>query len=107
MKHICETIAIGLVTIILFSAGSCTQTTIESDTAKPAGSIAPAETKDRFDVLPSADYDGYTFKAADISGGTPDPVSIIFDVEEQTGESVYDAIYLRNRRIESKYNIQT
>lgn len=107
MKHTTRLLALLLAFLTLTAAAACAQNNDGSVSVTTAGDVSTAEevTTTPFEGLAAADYDGYTFRAADISTGTPDPVTIIFDVAEQTGEAVYDAIYTRNRAIEAKYNI--
>lgn len=50
--------------------------------------------------LPESDFGGIEFRIL-LSGWS----GVDFDIEEITGERLDDAIYLRNRKIEEKYNI--
>ncbi|MDD4773710.1 MAG: extracellular solute-binding protein, partial [Eubacteriales bacterium] len=55
------------------------------------------------DLVPEDDFGGYTFTFAN------DPLSVEYysaiDIAQLTGETLDDAIYERNRRVEEKYNI--
>jgi len=53
--------------------------------------------------LPEKDYGGYTFNAGVTHCGW---ANYLFDLEEQDGDVVNDAIYDRNRAVEEAYNIK-
>jgi len=55
--------------------------------------------------LPDADYGGYEFRIVTPPNGSYNLMSLEADVEEETGDILYDAIYRRNRIIEERYNI--
>ena len=57
------------------------------------------------DYLPSADYGGYEFRVVTPPNGSYNIISLEIQVEEETGDTLPDAIYKRNRIIEEKYNI--
>lgn len=75
---------------------------LEAETNSPA-----AEKPSRYEAayLPEADYGGYEFCMVSPPNGTWNLLSLEADVEEETGDILYDAIYKRNRLIEQKYNI--
>jgi len=54
--------------------------------------------------LPDADYGGYVFRALIPSDKTW--ADCTFDAEQETGDTMNDAIYKRNRYIEEKYNVK-
>ena len=54
--------------------------------------------------LPEADYKGYEFRILNITQDDMWWAIVAADIEEQSGEVVEDAIYMRNRNIEAKYN---
>lgn len=54
--------------------------------------------------LPDRDYKGYEFRTV-ISENMYD-LTLYADIEEETGDTVNDAIYQRNRLIEGRYNIK-
>ena len=59
------------------------------------------------DYLPDKTFDGYEFRIVAPLAVGGSPLNICFaDVEEQTGDPVDDAIYIRNRLIEERYNIK-
>ena len=73
-----------------------------------AGSPPDAETQPvRYtaDYLPAADYGGYEFRMV-APVGYENSESLLANVEEQTGDTITDAIYKRNRLIEEEYNIK-
>ncbi len=71
-----------------------------------AAETAAETTADRsaVDDLPELDYDGSSFHVRSV---TYDPQSYLtlFDLEEQSGDVVQDALYMRNRIIEERLNI--
>jgi hypothetical protein len=54
-------------------------------------------------VLPERDFDGYTFTF--LNGNTSYANNQIV-VEEQTGEPINDAFYIRNSKVEERYNMK-
>ena len=56
---------------------------------------------DPLSLLPSANYEGYTFTALTNS----ELVQHAFNVESEDGEIINDTIYRRNRKIEERYTI--
>lgn len=85
---------------LLASCGSegSPSTTVGNDSAS---NTAPESTS-ALDALPSADYGGVDFT---IFGERQTTLSDYFDVEEQTGEAIDDAVWKRNRTVEDKYKI--
>ena len=84
------------------------------DTVSPDSGALEAETNPaakekpshyEADYLPEANYGGYEFRMISPPNGTWNLISLEADVEEETGDILYDAIYKRNRLIEQKYNI--
>lgn len=70
-------------------------------TAAPVTSSA-TETTVRRPELPDKKYDGYVFK---VGTHICSFQNYQFTAEEQTGEPINDAFYLRNREIEEKYGV--
>ncbi|MCL2814599.1 MAG: hypothetical protein FWD23_08365 [Oscillospiraceae bacterium] len=68
----------------------------EHDAAEPADNDAS--------YLPDKDYGGYEFRMV-ISDAMYD-LTLYADIEEETGDTVNDAIYRRNRLTEERYNIK-
>lgn len=95
--------AVMLITLIscsrLNDADKDYATTI-SDSVTESGETAPLLYSD---LIPKGDFGGYTFTFAN------DPISTEYysaiDIEQLTGETLDDAIFERNRRVESKYNV--
>jgi len=54
--------------------------------------------------LPEVNYEGYEFRMVAPTGY--DSASLFADVEEETGDTILDAIYKRNRLIEEDYGIK-
>lgn len=77
-----------------------TDTTAKTEETKEEGPTVYAA-----DYLPDADYEGYAFRT--VSNAYPNSFSImtVADAAELTGETYNDALYHRNREIESTYNI--
>jgi hypothetical protein len=57
------------------------------------------------DYLPEKSYGGYEFRMVVLARGQFDFITDA-DIEEETGDTVNDAIYKRNRQIEEKYDIK-
>lgn len=68
-----------------------------------------AETTKAKPVLPTFDYEGYEFtilcKALATSGSTTWDIVDVY-AEQQNGDLINDAVYIRNTAIEDKYNIK-
>ena len=97
MKHTRFTaLILALMTAGLASCGGDAKPT--DVTAKP-----PSETTEKDEYgYPDVKYDGYefTFLSPDAQYGC----YVRVDLDEQTGESLDDAVYLRNRRIEDRFD---
>ena len=79
--------------------------TVDVTTAADIGAEVTSETEPELIVpeLPEADYGGYVFRAY-----VPTPnvwASCTFNIDDETGDTVNDAIYLRNRAIEEQFNV--
>jgi len=57
------------------------------------------------DLLPNADYEGYTFNILSTNPGTLWGWRVSIFAEEETGEPLNDAVFRRNTAIEERYNI--
>ena len=87
------------------SLAACSTPNGENDTTD-GGSIGESETiEDPRATLdnPEVNYDGYTFRVRSIASETH---YTALDPGKLTGEAVNDAIYERNRKIESEYGIE-
>jgi hypothetical protein len=74
----------------------------------PDGEKATEEKPSHYsaDYLPKVTYGGYEFRVMTPKNGSFDHlISLEADVEEETGETLPDAIYKRNRLIEERYDI--
>jgi ABC-type glycerol-3-phosphate transport system substrate-binding protein len=92
-----------LLTILLTACGGDDMSVSDKQVTE---STTAAETKDMsaLDELPQKDYDGYVFSMLsypDNGDGHTD-----LDAGEVTGETLNDAIYNANRRVESRFNIK-
>jgi len=100
--------------LMLFAAGlvACggedggkSQSTTGPEANETPGETAPEDKSYKADYLPQADYGGYDFRMMAPASDAYDLVTAA-DVEEETGDTVNDAIYKRNRVIEERYNIK-
>ena len=117
MKRIIPLISIIIIAILLFTMFSCQDPNggkKNEDNKDNVDNIADSDTlqtenteetePERFTPnLPDADYGGYVFRALIPSDKTW--ADCTFDAEEETGDTMNDAIYKRNRYIEEKYNV--
>lgn len=84
-----------------------TDTGIEADTAA-VSETQKSKTEEKFiDTLPAYDYNGYIFRIVDKSPKY-NPYWYTRDVyaEIQNGDPVNDAVYIRNKTLEEKFNIK-
>ncbi|MCL2814124.1 MAG: hypothetical protein FWD23_05940 [Oscillospiraceae bacterium] len=70
-----------------------------------ASKTPEAQKKYAADYLPDKTYGGYEFRMVILARGQFDFITEA-DIEEETGDTVYDAIYKRNRLIEEKYDVK-
>ena len=87
------------------SLAACSTPNGEQDTTD-GGSIGETETEEDPRATldnPEVNYDGYTFRVRSIASETH---YTALDPGKLTGEAVNDAIYERNRKIESEYGIE-
>lgn len=57
-----------------------------------------------YDMLPEANYDGYTFTMLTSEGWSVDMKDQLI-IETETGDVLFDSIFARNRAVEEKFNI--
>ena len=85
------------------------------DNSKPTGSQNPEEVgqteetpKDMFETLGEKDFGGYEFKFLTLQAGINDTNRFVqeIEVEEETGDTIDDAVYLRNSLMYDKYNVK-
>lgn len=98
MKKICLLTAAVTAAVLLFS---CAQGAVspETTTASPAAEVTEAETL-LADSLPEADYGGEAVRVAVGEYAKQD-----FIAEEETGETLNDAVYRRNIAVEDRFNV--
>ena len=83
----------------------------ETDPQVSAGTTDPAQTEPETEPVrfvpdvPAADFGGESFCAGGIEPSFAPALLLDFDFEEDSGEVVESAIFNRNRRIESDYNV--
>lgn len=104
MKQSKRTISLILFSAILSGtlAGCGSETVIDSETTDET-TTAEVTTEAGYDY-PDVDYSGYEFRILNIDGFYNCYVKT--DVSEQTGETVDDAVYRRNRKVEEKLGIK-
>ena len=98
--------AISLLMVFLFTLSACiscgsTPSANNSDDTTPAVVTDPTTEEDPFSDI---DLGGYNMRVLNWEGKLWNTQSV-FDYEEQTGESVDDAIFNRNRKVEEKLNM--
>jgi ABC-type glycerol-3-phosphate transport system substrate-binding protein len=75
-----------------------------AEASDSGGDETPETKNERFEPnLPEIDFGGYEFRALVPTNNAYG--SYTFDVEEENGDNLNDAIYKRNRYIEEKYNV--
>jgi len=102
-----------LAALMIFTTGCGGDTTEKTGAPDaPAGAAgddtpeaAQEPTKYAAGYLPDADYGGHEFRMV-APVGYENSESLLADVEEQTGDTITDAIYKRNRAIEEAYGIK-
>lgn len=99
-----------LTALVLFAAmltgtlAGCGEKQPSETTTDSTADTTPAETTAAGYDYPDVDYKGYEFKILNIDSFYNCYVKT--DVEEQTGETVDDAVYNRNRKVEEKLGIK-
>lgn len=101
-------ILLFLVSFMLINVFSCSKSTENPENGENITTVETAETTTadksfKADYLPDVKYDGYEFRMGVIS---PDNTLNAGDYESESGETVNDAIYKRNRLIEERYDIK-
>ena len=97
------------ISLILFSAiltgilAGCGSEPVGQDETSDGTTSAEVTTEAGYDY-PDVNYDGYEFRILNIDNFYNCYVKT--DVAEQTGETVDDAVYLRNRKVEDKLGIK-
>ncbi len=103
MRKLTRSASLLLALLTALSAVGCGGTTTPADTIASGEDTTPVETEPEYNY-PDVDYGGYTFKVLNLDEFYSCYTKV--DVQEQTGETVDDAVYNRNRRIEERFNIK-
>lgn len=99
-----------LTALVLFAAmltgtlAGCGEKQPSDTTTDSTADTTPAETTAAGYDYPDVDYKGYEFKILNIDKFVNCYLRV--DITEQTGETVDDAVYLRNRKVEEKLGIK-
>lgn len=110
-KGIALLAALTMILTACASAGNQDGETTAGDSQVSAGNtdtadIAPETEPARFvPDVPEADFGGEVFRVGGIEPSFAPSILLDFDFEEDSGEVVESAIFSRNRRIESDYNV--
>ncbi|MBQ8510347.1 MAG: hypothetical protein IJ493_10625 [Clostridia bacterium] len=96
-----RTISLTMAILLAASFSSCGQTEPSTDSGDTT--TAPAVTTNP-EPYSGINLDGYTMRVLNWEGKLWNTQSVL-DYEEQTGDSVSDAIYARNRTVEEKLNM--
>lgn len=107
MSHVAKFILAAMFLAALLSASACSVPDAKknADDPKEAQAEEPSRAEpERFvPDLPEADFGGYEFCALVCENNVYGFYT--FDVEEETGDALDDAIYMRNRQIEQRYSV--
>ncbi|MCL2775196.1 MAG: hypothetical protein FWD71_17885 [Oscillospiraceae bacterium] len=110
MKNI-KLIALIIIVFIIFTASACSKNNSdntnganEQSQANNQVSSTEATTVERPDIPAGTNYNGYNFKILARHFGT-DPVSEVY-TEQETGDTMNDALYKRNNAVEGLLNIK-
>ena len=110
-KHIGKrsvSLALALAMVILSSAACGSESSGDTkDTTIADGTTSAAETEETKEIaeIPDVKYDGYEFRILGVDQSTMLQANEIA-VESETGESLNDAVYNRNRMVEEKLGIK-
>ena len=109
MKKAARYIAAILATIQLSAIVSCGENgtrTPETSTGESDATTTAAETANPLDDdVPALDFGGKELHVRSVTYETGSYLTL-FDIEEQTGDVVFDALYNRNRLIEDRFNMK-
>lgn len=86
-------------------AGSTSDPVVTTDTPQSSLSDTIPEDDDNVYKAGVKDLEGYEFRFMNVIDDLWDTDSMILDFEEQTGDTLHDAIYNRNRQVENDLNI--
>lgn len=96
-------ISASLAAMLFLTACGNTTDAGNENTSAEKDSTSDTTTEESMPVLPERDFGGYEFTFLNIDKAYTYR-SVVS--EEQTGEPMNDAIYLRNRKVEDRYNIR-
>lgn len=99
-----RSIALFFILCSVFVLASCTVDSPKNDTEITKESESVTETAETVPDIPNEKYDGYNFRVASTSDNTTFDIWR-FEYEEQTGEIIEDAFYIRNLNIEERHDI--
>lgn len=110
MKHLMHrmiwlvcTAAVGTTALLSCGGNETTETKSGNDTQTPADTSSVLSEEIR-SALPDKDYNGRTFTVTSPASGTRYlPGQIL--TEEESGDIIMDAAYIRNRNVEEQFNI--
>ena len=109
MKKAARYIAAILATIQLSAIVSCGENgtrTPETSAGESDATTTAAETANPLDDdVPALDFGGKELHVRSVTYETGSYLTL-FDIEEQTGDVVFDALYKRNRLIEDRFNMK-
>ena len=103
-------VALTLASAILFACGDSEPVRAPENGEAPEvadingeAAVEPAETEPTFARLPAVDYGGADFVIINLAGF--DWIDVTLHVEEELGDMLSSEIWLRNRAIEDKFNV--
>ena len=106
-----QKIIIFLLVFAVFTCISCNADTAESNNTQSTDDqtqTEPEQPKDMFEVLGDRDFEGYEFRFLTLQAGINDTNRFVqeIEVEEESGDTIDDAVYLRNSMLRDRYNIK-
>ncbi len=87
--------------IVAATVISCGETTSQPVVTDKGDIVTTEAETSIYDSLPQADLGGYEFR---VLNNTSNFATTIFDIEEQSGDILEDAVYIRNRYVENRLN---
>ena len=88
--------------VMLFTITACGEEAAKTESAATTVGDGDTSTPENPFGLAKANYDGYTFN---IFGERQTTLSDYYDVEEETGDTIDDNVFRRNREVEELYNV--
>jgi len=102
LKRILCALLAGLM-LIVTGCGS-DETAVPPNTTPETVETVPAETEPQYAPLPDKDMDGWTMRYLNYDNTWLTWATLILVADEQTGDTLNDAVYERNSRISEQYN---